>query len=94
MGKIPFCQYAAQERTFNSRPCDSSLCPLREEKLGTLQTDAWAQAFASALQKAAGVSGIIRYQHSKLHGSGGNADTEILNENGKKLYFQHNIKAI
>lgn len=94
MGKIPLCQHSAQERTFNSCPCNSSLCPLHEEKLGTLQTDAWAQAIASALQKAAGVSGIVRYQHSQLHGSGGNAVTEILNENGKKLYFQHNIKAI
>lgn len=94
MGKIPLCQHSAQERTFNSCPCNSSLCPLHEEKLGTLQTDAWAQAIASALQKAAGVSGIVRYQHSQLHGSGRNAVTEILNENGKKLYFQHNIKAI
>lgn len=94
MGNILFFQYSAQEKTSNSCPCNFSFCPLHEEKLGTLQTDAWAQAIASALQKAAGVSGILRYQHSQLHGSAGNADAEILDENGKKLYFQHNIKAI
>lgn len=91
MGNIPFCQYSVQERTFNSWPRNSSLCPpASHKKLGTLQTDAQAHTIASALQKAAGVSGTIQsYQHSQVDGPGGNAKIETGNEKAKKLNFQH-----